>query len=87
MTVTDDIKIAVGDLAALCYEISTETGNDVFFDYMPHISRVEVQVFNGKWYPGSNDCKTYGCYLDRPDISENTIVEIYEALNALKRGE
>lgn len=37
------------EIVALCYEISTKTKADAFFDYSPHTRQISVYVYENGW--------------------------------------
>lgn len=57
----DRAGILLGQIIATCYEISTQTKADAFFDYSPHTSQISISIHptgwneNDEWeYDGGN---------------------------------
>lgn len=41
-------------IIAYCYEVSTQTNTDDFFDYMPHIRAISIRIYPDGWSVKSN---------------------------------
>jgi len=58
-----------------CYEISTQTKVDVFFDYAPHTSEIMIRIYPNGW-SAEADCEyirhkgTNSIYFDNEDGTE-----------------
>jgi hypothetical protein len=64
-----------------CYEISTTTDHDVFFDYYPHINCYEIDVHFGGWR--DNRITTH---ITEPN-THVTLENMEETLEKLKKYE
>ena len=45
----DRASILLNQILATCYEISTQTKADAFFDYSPHISGIIISIHPNGW--------------------------------------
>ena len=45
----DRAGILLGQIIATCYEISTQTKADAFFDYSPHTSQISIVIHPTGW--------------------------------------
>ena len=45
------MKKLLCEVLSKCYEISTNTEADVFFDYSPHVNSFSVFVYRNGWTP------------------------------------
>ena len=48
-------EVLLKEIIARCFEISTQTKADVFFDYHPHITSISIRIYLDGWSTNS-DC-------------------------------
>lgn len=64
----------------LCYEISTHSEADCFFEYCPHVDSFYVVVFEFGWA----ECAKGEYYAFCADVNRDNLMEVLDKLYALK---
>lgn len=60
------------NIFSLCMQVSAK-GNDCFFDYSPHVQKITVRIFDGKWEKGKMPYFNCDCYIDTDDLRFSSI--------------
>lgn len=45
----EQAEILLKEIIAYCYQISTQTKADAFFDYIPHIKAISIRIYHNGW--------------------------------------
>ena len=80
MNEREDIMRLMAEAFGLCYEISTHSEADCFFNYSPHVNGFCVQVFEAGW---AEDAKGE-YYAFCADANRDNLLEVLDKLYALK---
>ena len=70
----------MAEVLCLCYEISTHSEADCFFNYSPHVNGFYVHVFEFGWAEGAKG----EYYAFSADVNRDTLLEVLDKLYALK---
>ena len=70
----------MAEVLSLCYEISTHSEADCFFNYIPHVNGLCVQVFEFGWEKGAKG----EYYAFCADVNRDNLLEVLDKLYALK---
>lgn len=80
MNEREEIMRLMAEVLGLCYEISTNSEADCFFNYSPHVNGFCVQVFEFGWAEGTKG-EYYAFFAD---VNRDNLLEVLDKLYALK---
>ena len=80
MNEREEIMRLMAEVLGLCYEISTNSEADCFFDYSPHVDSFDVSVYEFGWAVGAN--AEYYALQER--VTSDNLLEVLDKLYALK---
>ena len=80
MNEREEIMRLMAEVLGLCYEISTHSKADCFFNYSPHIDSFDVNVFEFGWVEGTKGKYYAFC----ADVNRDNLLEVLDKLYALK---
>ena len=80
MNEREEIMRLMAEAFGLCYEISTHSEADCFFNYSPHVNGFCVQVFEFGWA----ECAKGEYYAFCADVNRDNLLEVLDKLYALK---
>lgn len=70
----------MAEVMGLCYEISTHSDADCFFNYSPHVNSFDVQVFEFGWAVGAKG----EYYAFSQEVNQDNLMDASEKLYALR---
>lgn len=70
----------MAEALGLCYEISTHSEADCFFEYCPHVDSFYVRVYEFGWAEGAKG----EYYAFGVDVNRDNLLEVLDKLYALK---
>ena len=80
MNEREKIMRLMSDVLGLCYEISTHSEADCFFNYSPHVNGFCVHVFEAGWAEGAKG----EYYAFSADVNRDNLLEVLDKLYALR---
>ena len=80
MNEREEIMRLMAEAFGLCYEISTHSEADCFFEYCPHVDSFYVMVFEFGW----SKCDKGEYYALQEDVTSDNLLEVLDKLYALK---
>ena len=80
MNEREEIMRLMAEVLGLCYEISTHSKADCFFEYCPHVDSFFVVVFEFGWEEGVKG-EDYACCAD---VNRDNLLEVLYKLYSLK---
>lgn len=80
MNEREEIMRLMAEVFGLCYEISTHSEADCFFEYRPHVDSFYVKVFEFGWA----GCAKGEYYAFCADANRDNLLEVLDKLYALK---
>ncbi len=79
----EQAEVLLKEMIAYCYEISTQTNADAFFDYIPHIRAISVRIYPDGWSAKSD--AEYIEYEGHREVYFNNDIYGIEALEYIVR--
>ena len=80
MNEREEIIRLMAEVLGLCYEISTNSEADCFFDYSPHVDSFDVSVYEFGWAVGAKG----EYYALQEKVTSDNLLEVLDKLYALK---
>ena len=70
----------LAEVLGLCYEISTNSEADCFFNYSPHVDTFDVQFFEFGWAVGAKG--EYIAYCTK--VTQDNLLQVLDQMYALR---
>ena len=80
MNEREKIARQMAEVLGLCYEISTHSEADCFFNYSPHVNSFDVQVFEFGWAEGAKG----EWYVFSEELTQDNLMGAMDKLYVLR---
>ena len=72
----------MAEVLGLCYEISTNSEADCFFNYSPHVNYFDVHVYEYGWSEKEeHECERYASCAE---VTQDNLMDVLDKLYAMR---